>query len=48
MGPTSISNAAEEEDHAMVASVFVVEVRDNEIGSGHGGISVILTSSMYA
>ena len=47
IGPTSMSNAAEEEDQLIVADVLEAEVSPKPIGSGHGGISLISTSSIH-
>ena len=47
IGPTSMSNAAEEEDQLIVADVLVAEANERPIGSGHGGISLISTSSIH-
>ena len=42
-----MSNAAEEEDQLIVADVLVAEANERPIGSGHGGISLISTSSIH-
>ena len=47
IGPTSISNAAEEEDQLIVADVLPADASPRLIGSGQGGISVISTSSRH-
>jgi hypothetical protein len=40
-------NAAELEDHEIVPVVWVVPANERPIGSGHGGISFTVISSMY-
>ena len=39
--------AAELDDHEMVPEDCVADTKLKPIGSGHGGISLMVTSSMY-
>ena len=47
IGPTSISNAEDDDDQLMVADVLPADASPRLIGSGQGGISVISTSSRH-